>query len=351
MKRPTLDDVAKRAGVSRATVSRVVNGYPYVSRKVRERVLRAIEEIGYQPHITARALASRRTWNVGFVVPSSLHKFFTDPYFPRLIDGIVRVCNQHNYILSLFVFHTEDLEKQLLPRLTSGSLVDGIIIQATEANDTILAKIVQEGIPFVVVGRPLNLSDVSYVDVDNVGGAYKAVSHLIAVGRRHIGTITGPLNTAVGQDRLEGYRQALREHDLPILDRFIVAGDFTELSGYVGARRLLAQNPELDAIFVASDLMASGALRALREAGKEVPTDVALVGYDDLPPAQLAVPPLTTIRQPIQHLGMTAMQLLLEKVEHGETAPRKIVLKTELIVRRSCGALAQVEQSRTVVGE
>ncbi|RME40781.1 MAG: LacI family transcriptional regulator [Caldilineae bacterium] len=338
VKNVTLDDVAKKAGVSRATVSRVVNHYPHVSDRVRQRVLAVIEELGYNPNIPARSLASRRTGNIGFVIPNSLHTFFTDPYFPRLIEGIVHACNENDYTLSLFVFHTPEMEERLIPRLTRGGFVDGIIVQATDVNDTVLRKIAAGRVPFVVAGRPVGLSGVSYIDVDNVKGAYNAVAHLIRTGRKHIGTITGPLNTAVGADRLEGYRRALADRNRPVEERLVAHGDFTQQSSYYAARQLLADNPDLDALFVASDTMAVGALQAIREAGKTVPADVAIVGYDDLPPARLAEPPLTTIRQPIKRFGRHAMEILMDIIANGPNPPRQVVMETELVIRKSCGS-------------
>ncbi len=339
MKNVTLDDVARKAGVSRATVSRVVNNYPHVSSRVRQRVLRAIEEMGYNPNIPARSLASRRTGNIGFVIPNSLHTFFTDPYFPRLIEGIAHGCNENDYTFSLFVFHTAEMEARLLPRLTGGGLVDGIIVQATDTDDKVLQRFVHGKVPFVIAGRPLGISQVNYIDVDNVTGAYNAVAHLIRVGRRRIGTITGPLNTAAGLDRLEGYRRALADRNLPGREDWIVTGDFTQQSGYYAARQLLQRDPNLDALFAASDTMAVGALQAIKDVGKRVPEDIALVGYDDLPPAQLADPPLTTVRQPIRRFGMHALEILLDVIENGSTPPRQVVLETELVVRKSCGAV------------
>ncbi|RMF39954.1 MAG: LacI family transcriptional regulator, partial [Anaerolineae bacterium] len=331
MKNVTLDDVARKAGVSRATVSRVVNNYPHVSSRVRQRVLRAIEEMGYNPNIPARSLASRRTGNIGFVIPNSLHTFFTDPYFPRLIEGIAHGCNENDYTFSLFVFHTAEMEARLLPRLTGGGLVDGIIVQATDTDDKVLQRFVHGKVPFVIAGRPLGISQVNYIDVDNVTGAYNAVAHLIRVGRRRIGTITGPLNTAAGLDRLEGYRRALADRNLPGREDWIVTGDFTQQSGYYAARQLLQRDPNLDALFAASDTMAVGALQAIKDVGKRVPEDIALVGYDDLPPAQLADPPLTTVRQPIRRFGMHALEILLDVIENGSTPPRQVVLETELV--------------------
>lgn len=336
MKRITLNDVAQKAGVSTATVSRVVNDHPHVSKKVRDKVLAVIDEVGYNPHIAARSLASQKTRNIGLVFPNSIHSFFTDPYFPRLTEGIALACNENDYTLSLFIFHTEELEKKLIPRIIRGGLVDGIVVQTTHIEDDLLSKIAQGNIPFVVAGKPMTLPDASYIDVDNINGAYNAVAHLIRGGRKHIGAITGPLDSASGRDRLAGYKQALAERSLPVDDNLITEGDYMEESGYYGAKKLMQDN-ELDAIFAASDAMAVGALNALREASISVPDQVAIVGFDDLPPSRSATPSLTTVRQPIRRFGVQAVEILLDIIKNGEDPPRQVVLETELVIRQSCG--------------
>lgn len=337
MKRITLNDVAKEAGVSTATVSRVVNDHPHVSQKVRDKVLEVIDEIGYNPHIAARSLASKKTRNIGLVFPNSIHSFFTDPYFPRLTEGIALACNENDYTLSLFIFHTEELEKKLIPRIIRGGLVDGIVVQTTRIEDNLLSKIAEGDIPFVVAGKPMTLPDASYIDVDNLNGAYNAVAHLIRGGKEHIGIVTGPLNSASGRDRLAGYKKALRERSIPLDDSLITEGDYTEDAGYYGAKNLLKNNQNLDAIFAASDSMAIGVLKALRESSISVPEEVAVVGFDDLPPSRSATPSLTTVRQPIRRFGVQAVEILLDIIKNGEEPPRQVVLETELVIRQSCG--------------
>ncbi|MBN2146315.1 MAG: LacI family DNA-binding transcriptional regulator [Anaerolineales bacterium] len=331
----TLEDIARLAGVSRSTVSRVINDQSSVSEGVRQRVRQVIEDTGFHPNQAARALASQRTYVIGLVIPRSTSIFFSDPYFPRLTMGIAEACNRENYTLSLFLFHTEDDETRLFPRITRKGLVDGIIIQATQAADELFAQVRYSNVPYIVAGRPLNLPDVSYVDVDNVAGAHSAVRHLVRLGRRRIGHIAGPLNTTAGLDRIEGYRIAMNESGLPIEENLIAEGDFTEEGGYYAARSILAEHP--DAIFIAADLMAAGAIRAIREAGLSVPRDIAIVSYDDLPPATLSSPPLTTIRQPIRRLGIRLVETLLDIIENGPKPTRRVLFDTELVIRDSCG--------------
>ena len=335
MPKLTLDDIAKLAGVSPATVSRVVNNYPHVRANVRQRVLEIIEETGYQPNSAARSLASNKSNLIGLVIPNSVANFFTDPYFSRLTEGITQSCNANDYVLSLFIFDSQEIEQKLFPRVTSQGLVDGIIIQSTGLHDKALTYIKNGDIPYVVAGRPKNAPEASYVDVDNRSGAYKAVMHLVQLGRKRIATVAGPLHTSVGEDRLAGYRAALMDRKIELDENLIEEADFTAISAYYATRRLLAQTP--DAIFVASDTMAVGVIRALREENIKIPEQIALVGFDDLPPASNAIPALTTVRQPIRRFGIKLVETLIDILNNGPQPPRRIIFDTELIIRESCG--------------
>ena len=328
-----LEEIARLAGVSRSTVSRVVNDHPSVRREVRERVQRIIAETGFQPNAAARSLASQRSYMLGLVIPRTVHTVFTDPYFPRLTQGVAQACNDHDYTLSLFI---EADDVKLFPRLSRSGLMDGVVVQASSVDDGLIPKLLAARLPLVVAGRPSLGEGVSFVDVDNVQGAFLAVSHLAGLGHTRIATVTGPLNTAVGTDRLRGYRRALEARGLRYDAAFTAAGDFTEPGGYLAMRRLLAHHPT--AVFAASDVMARGAIRALAEAGRRVPGDVAVVGYDDLPPATMTSPLLTTIRQPIRRLGAKAVETLLDVIAHGPEPARRLVFDTELVIRESCGA-------------
>jgi LacI family transcriptional regulator len=332
----TLEDIARRAGVSRSTVSRVVNSHPNVRDAVRQRVLEVIQTSGYQPHAAARTLASQRSWMIGLVLPRSVSSFFTDPYFPRLTQGIAQACNQYDYTLGLFLVGTTEDEERIFPRVSRRGLLDGILVQSGEIGDQLIDRLVDTSIPLVIVGRPFHSTDVSYIDVDNVNAAYNAVSHLIRLGRKRIGTIVGPVNSTVGIDRREGYLKALVERGRNVDESLLAEGDFTEAGGYVAMQRLLPAGP--DAVFAASDIMALGAMRAVREAGFRVPDDIAFVGFDDLPLAALPDPQLTTIRQPVVQFGLKAVEVLIDLIENGIKPPRRIIMDTELIIRGTCGA-------------
>jgi LacI family transcriptional regulator len=331
----TLERVAELAGVSRSTVSRVVNGHSGVRDDVRRRVQQLIRETGYLPHAGARSLAGHRSHIVGVIIPQRVQWLFSDPYFPRLIQGLTHASNKHDYTLSLFLFHTEADENKLYPRVVSANLLDGVIVASLVMGDPLAPKLLARKVPFVAVGRP-EIDNVSYVDVDNLGGGYMATSHLLRLGHRPVATITGPLNTTSGLDRRTGYLNALNAYGVSPNECLIVEGDFTEAGGYLAMQRLMPQRPA--AVFVASDTMALGALRALREAGLVVPADMALVGFDDLSPAIGAVPPLTTVHQPIRRTGAMAFDTLVDILEQGIEPVRRIVLPTELVIRESCGA-------------
>lgn len=340
----TLEDIAQLAGVSRSTVSRVINEQPAVSEAVRQRVWDIVNETGYRPNPAARSLASQHSNILGLVIPRRVHTFFTDPYFSSLTEGVAQACNQHSYMLSLFLFYTEEDERRLFPFVSRPGIVDGIIIQSTHAADEMFQQLSESAVPSIVAGRPINVADFSYIDVDNVAGAHTAVRHLVHLGRRRIGSITGPLSTTAGKDRFEGYRNALNESRLPQDDRLYAEGDFTESSGYYCAQRLIPLKP--DALFIASDIMAVGALQAIREAGLKVPQDIAIVGFDDLPPASRTSPPLTTVRQPIRRMGIELVEKLLDIIWNGSQPPRRVIFGTELVIRESCGADLPIKSTR-----
>ena len=333
----TLEDVAKQAGVSRSTVSRVVNNLPNVREEVRARVLGVIGKTGYHPNAAARTLASQRSWVIGLVLPHSVSFFFTDPYYPHLTKGIAQACNQHNYTLALFLVGTKEDEEKIFPRVTHRGLLDGVIVQAGHHGDQqIIGHLVDAKMPLVVAGRPFRSDNVSYIDIDNVNASYNAISHLIRLGYRRIGTITGPANSTVGIDRREGYLKALTERGANVDETLMVEGDFTETGGYYAMQKLLPAKP--DAIFAASDIMAIGAMRATRESGLKIPDNVAFIGFDDFPIATLSDIQLTTVRQPVIQFGISAVELLIELIENGIQPPRHIIMDTELVIRDSCGA-------------
>src|SRR5215831_5394759 len=298
--RPTLERVATRAGVSRATASRVVNGSEKVTPEIREAVRRAIAELGYVPNPAARSLVTQRTDLFAFVVPEPAGRVFSDDlFFPGLIKGAAEELERADKQLVL-TLATAPTSHARIERFVGAGHVDGVMIASMHGADPLPNSLHRMGIPVVANGRPLGSSPIPYVDVDHVGGVRDAVGYLLRQGRRRIATIAGPQDMVAGMDRLASYRAALAGSRR----RSIVAvGDFTRESGAEAMRTLLEDDPRLDAVFVASDLMADGALRTLRQAGRRVPDDVAVVGFDDVEIARYTEPTLTTVRQPIHDLG------------------------------------------------
>jgi LacI family transcriptional regulator len=335
---PTLEEVARLVGVSRSTVSRVINDQPNVRPEVRERVWQVIHEVGYQPHAAARSLVTSRTQIIGMVIPEVVTTLFTDPFFSLLLRGATESCNSHQYQLMLSLFTVKADQRETYQRILCNGYLDGAIVASASLDDPLISHLLRDRIPFVSVGRHPD-ERVYYVDVDNIGGARMAVEHLIRLGHRRIATITGPLTMIAGQDRLTGYRQALQARGIPVEEELIMEEDFTEASGTAGMQRLLSVSPS--AVFVASDMMAIGALKALRQADRQVPQDIALVGFDDIPVASAMEPALTTVRQPIERMGSMAVEVLLSVLEtlpKGEDSVHRIILPTELVVRASCGS-------------
>ena len=341
---PTLEQVAALAGVSRATVSRVVNGSPRVSPAVRAQVERAVAKLGYVPNRAARSLVTRRGDSVALVVSEPHARFFSEPFFAGMVRGVSAALAETGVQLLLLI--AQDLpDRGRLERYVVGGHVDGVLLASLHADDPLPATLERAGVPAVLVGRPAARGGppvdrggpgASYVDADNRGGARMAVDHLAALGRRRIAIITGGLDMGVGVDRLVGYRDGLAAAGLDGRGGELEeAGDFTEEGGAAAMTRLLARpGRPVDAVFAASDLMAAGALRALRAAGRRVPDDVAVVGFEDSAVARYAQPPLTTVRQPIEEMGRQATRLLLAKVA-GQAGGMLLVLDVELVVRAS----------------
>lgn len=332
---PTLEQVAARAGVGRGTVSRVVNGSPQVSERTRVRVMRAVDELGYVPNMAARALVTRRTGAIALVISEPEERIFGEPFFAGVVRGITTVVGEASRQLVLALVQTREQVDRLDTYLTPQH-VDGVLMLSAHDADTLPSRIMGRGLPIVLCGRPGQVAGMSYVDVDNAGGAREAVAHLLAQGRRAVALIAGPQDMIAGRDRFDGYRTALGDAGLPVEESLVEVGDFSESSGADAMRALLARRPDVDAVFAASDLMALGALRVLRDAGRKVPDDVALVGFDDGPLAAVSDPPLTTVHQPMEQLGREMATMLLAQISNGGAAgPEQLVLETSLVERAS----------------
>ncbi|MEV7085698.1 LacI family DNA-binding transcriptional regulator [Streptomyces sp. NPDC093085] len=334
-KPPTIHDVAREAGVSRGTVSRVLNGGHYVSPASEEAVNAAIRKTGYVVNRHARSLITGRSDSVAFLLTEPQERFFEDPNFNVLLRGCTQALAAHDIPLLLMIAGTKDERRRIARYITSGH-VDGVLLVSSHSGDRVAEQLRAAGVPLVACGHPLGLgqsSKVSYVAADDRDGAREMVRHLLRGGRRRIATVTGPLDTPGGTDRLAGYREVLAEAGIEADERLIAAGDYTRASGEAAAAELLRRAPDLDAVFVASDLMALGVLTALRDAGRRVPEDVAVGGFDDSPAALDSRPALTTIRQPWDRISAEMVRVLLAQIGGEDTAT--VILPTELVRRDS----------------
>ena len=328
---PTLEAVAARAGVSRATVSRVVNGSTKVTPEVVAVVTRAIADLNYVPNRAARSLASRRTQVIALVVPESTAKVFADPFFASIVQGVALSLADTEYTLNMVISSETNPDKTR--RYLMGGNVDGALVVSHHSGDHSYAQL-GSTLPIVFGGRPVSASqhESYFVDVDNVAGSAGAAEHLIAQGRRNIALITGPQDMPAGLDRFTGWRDALQAHGLDT--SLVEYGDFSPYSGMEAMRRLLATGRPIDGLFAANDQMAAGAYSAIHEAGLDIPGDIAVVGFDDDNFGLTATPPLTTVHQPSIGLGEAMAQVLVRRLA-GEPVERVTLLPTELVVRQS----------------
>ncbi|MFB9903152.1 LacI family DNA-binding transcriptional regulator [Allokutzneria oryzae] len=334
---PTLEDVARAAGVSRATVSRVVNGIRNVDPQIQERVRAAVAATGYSPNRAARSLATRRANSVALVVSgpgedACTSRVFADPFFGRIAGGIVLSLRREGIHPVLMLADTDEARDDVLTGLRRGD-ADGALLVSTHVHDPLPAMLAGAGVPAVLFSRPVRPVEISYVEVDNHAGAALAADHLLARGRERLATITGPAGVPVSQDRLTGFREALARHGLHRVP--VAEGDFTQDGGEAAMLALLAEHPGLDGVFAANDLMAQGAIAVLRDHGRAVPDDVAVIGFDDGAPAQSSRPRLTTIRQPVEDMAAEMATLLLTRLAAPATPPTSVIFAPTLIPRAS----------------
>ncbi|MBD0839469.1 LacI family DNA-binding transcriptional regulator [Streptomyces sp. TRM68416] len=333
-RRPTIKTVAARAGVGRTTVSRVINGSELVSADARARVLAAIKELDYVPNSVARGLVTNRTNAVALVIPESESRLGSEPFFAALIRGVSGALSETRTQLQLMLVR-DQAERDQLTESVATRRVDGVLLVSVHAHDQLPGILMEMGLPTVLAGRRDENEPLSYVTSDNAGGAAAAVRYLLGSGRRRIATITGALDMDVGRGRLAGWRAAHEEAGVVADEHLVEVGDFTEEGGRRAMRSLLERAPDLDAVFAASDLMAVSALSELRRQGRQVPGDVAVVGFEDSVLARHTNPPLTTVRQPVEELGRTMAAILLDEITDAASGPRQLTLPTELVVRES----------------
>ena len=341
-RQPTLQDVARVAGVSRATVSRVINNVRNVDPEISRVVAEAVAATGYVPNRAARSLVTGRVGTMALVVSvvesqavddPFMGRFLSDPFFGRVVGGLSSVFRKAGVHLSLMLVGSDDAREQLLGDLRSGRC-DGAAVLSLNPHDSLPEMLADAGVPAVLWGRPMGHLALSHVDLANADGAGLAAAHLLARGCRRIGTISGPGDSAAGRDRMEGFTQALKARG--VINFSCVQGDFTQAGGEAAMENLLRQDPKLDGVFVASDVMAAGALPVIKDTGRRVPEDVALVGFDDSSVAATTRPPLTTVRQPVEDMAAEMGRLLISQADSAAGQRRtSVIFQPALILRES----------------
>ena len=332
---PTLDDVARVAGVSRATVSRVVNGKRRVAPHLQDVVRQAIASVGYVPNLAARSLVTRRTGSV-IVVVSGVEEAdagaidFADPFFGRVVGGMLRALRPRGVDPVLMLAESDADRSRVLSALRNGN-ADGAMLVSTHADDPLPALMVDAGMPAVRFARPTVPLPISYVDVANTDGGRLAADHLVRRGARQVVAISGPLDVPAARDRLAGFEDAMARHGHPYVPAR--AGNFTYVSGVAAMHELLDEHPDLDAVFASNDLMALGAIAVLHERGRRVPQDVAVVGFDDSSIGALARPGLTSVRQPIEEMAAEMVRILLDHLGDPDHRETSVIFEPTLVVR------------------
>ena len=328
--RITIEEIANIAGVSKTTVSRVINNKPDVSNETRKRILDIMAERDFQPNIFARGISSQRINHIGLIIPYSVEYIFSNQFYVEVLRGISNEVERSGYYLLLCYVHERNYVE-----IYHQKRVDGfVLLSPGSLHHSIIRDLQAENIPFISTAKLLNEPDLVYVDVDNIKGAKTAVNHLISLGHQKIAYIGKPALTS-SYDRLIGYKEALIENNIPINDDYIKVTDSSSIqNGYDVVFQLLGTSIQPTAIFLANDIMALGAIKAIQEAGKNVPRDISIVGFDDILLSQFTFPALTTVRQPAFQKGVEAVRLLIDYLDYGAD-PKIKLLDTELIVRDS----------------
>lgn len=334
MEKLTIDQVAKLALVSRSVVSRVLNNRPNVSEESRRRVMEVVEKYNYQPNSVARSLVTQNTYEVGILTTRKGTEELGNGFWTLVQIGIFDECIQQGYFVRVS-FISSSVKEELHNFILNARKQDGVILLTQESSDIILEALKDSKTAIVTEGHFPDYPDITSLDVDNFTGGYKATSHLIELGHRRIGALFANMEVQESLDRLNGYKKALREADIEFDPSLINIGDYSQKSGYTAIQKWLKMGLNFSALFCASDTLAMGALLALNKAGKIVPDEISVVGFDDLPIAQYTIPPLTTIRQPIYGKGKRLAQLLIDRIKNPDSEVIHENLEPALIIRES----------------
>ena len=334
-KKLTMKEIAELAGVSKATVSRVLNAKPGVHPETREKVQQVIKAYSYSPNLVAQGLSSRRTRNIGLVVAHTASRLSSHLFFLEFLRGISTFLSEKGFRLILATANSEEDYEDSCRSMAQDGVVDGVVLLGVRSDDVRLQHFLDAGVPCITVGQPIGYPEVDYVDSDNEGGARTAVEYLLQLGYEKILFVNGPEDHVVSIARERGYRAALSGHQLASDERYIVHGDFSFESGYEAVKDATITGLEFSAVFAASDLAAMGAVAAFKESGIQAGKDASVIGFDDIPYASFVDPPLTTVHQPIFEMGEEAGRLLLLRLSGNVQGTLNKIFRTQLIIRES----------------
>lgn len=331
----TIKDVAKLAGVSPSTVSRVISNHPRISQETSRKVRAIMDELGYHPNMMAKSLVSKTTMTLGILLPRPAEELFANLFFGEVIRGILTQANRAGYDILMSTGATVPEELEAISKLVHGRRIDGVILLASRRQDPVIEFLIEQQFPFVLIGRSEDYPDILSIDNNNVQASYDSTLHLITQGHERIGFVSGPSNLIVSQDRLQGFRKAMGQSGQEVKPEWIVEGDFLQESGYRAMSFFMSLPERPTALVVVDDIMAFGVLRGLSELGYRVPEDLSITSFNNIPLSEMANPPLTTIDIGIYHLGYTASQTLLRAIREEPIPQSRMIIPHRLVIRES----------------
>lgn len=330
----TIDDIAAKSGVSKMTVSRVINNKGSVSKKTAENVLRIMKKLDYHPNLIAQSLSSQKTATIGVLIPKT-KQLFLDNYIAQILSGITDVAQQKNYRILVIPFDLDSEKGNQYLSVIKSKLVDGLILLKTKINDPFIDDLAEYGVPFILVNNKKIADNINFIDAENILGAKEAVKYLFSKGHKKIAFIAGSMDETNSKDRFKGYKEALKELGIPYLKEYVIYGDFNKDKAFTEVDKFLKLKKRPTAIFSSDDYMAIGAIEKIKSVGLSVPEDIAIVGFDNIELSGFIKPSLTTIKQPMYEIGRSAVEVLLDLVAKKKVPPIRNMLKTELIKRDS----------------
>lgn len=333
----TIKDVARQAGVDPSTVSRVIADNPRISARTKEKVLKVMEELDFYPNAIARSLANKSTKTIGAILPHSTEQFFVNPFFIEVMRGIGVSALKRGYNVLFSTGNTSEEEYKATSRLVNEKRVDGLILLTSRIGDKTIESLRKKHFPFVVVGKPSNMEDVNWVDNDNQEAGFQATEHLIKLGHRRIGFIGGEFSYVFMGERFKGYKKALDSYGIKFSKELLSLGELVEEGGYNAAKKLIEQKNPPTAIVAADDLMAFGAMRAIKAQGLSIPDDISIIGFNDTPLASYVDPPLSSMQIFVYELGYNASETLINQLEEADGHKKHIIIPASLRARLSTG--------------